>query len=256
MSIKQDNNRNEPRPPVGEGNRFVDGGIGDPRDHGMAGLRLLVDRVLQSVDGFGGLQFEAAGTSVREIAKHRDEATLLLARVVRDDGRRASRQRHRSAALRLLGHLKATDQVELLLTVAHHEGEPVTTRAAAFDALGHARPPRAGRRRRPVDRRRRRSDRQPGRPGAGAPRWPRPPGRPRTTPRRGTAGRPEPRSPRRGGRPRCPLGGAGRHPRTRSRAAAAPTDRGGRRRGGRQAVGTALRRMGEVPPPDWGIMGR
>ena len=136
MSIKQDNNRNEARPPVGAGNRFVDGGIGDPRDHGMAGLRLVVDRVLQSVDGFGGLQFEAAGTSVREIAKHRDEATLLLARVVRDDGRRASRQRHRSAALRLLGHLKATDQVELLLTVAHHEGEPVTTRAAAFDALG------------------------------------------------------------------------------------------------------------------------
>jgi hypothetical protein len=136
MTIKQDNNRNEPRPPIGEGNRFPDGGVADPRAYGQAGLRLLLDRVLQGIDGLGEAQFQAAGTSVREIAEQRDSATYLLERVVRNDGRRARRQRHRSAALRLLGHLHAAGQAELIAEIARSPNEPVTNRAAAFDALG------------------------------------------------------------------------------------------------------------------------
>lgn len=135
MGIKQDNNRNEERPPIGEGNRLLESDI-DVRAYGYAGARVLLDRTLRAVDGFGVAQFEAAGTNVREIVNERDTVNYLLGRVVRYDGRRAARQRHRSAALRLLGHLRAADAMDLISEVARSPEEPVTVRAAALDALG------------------------------------------------------------------------------------------------------------------------
>jgi hypothetical protein len=136
MAIKQDNNRNEARPETGDGNRLPDLREIEARDFGTAGQRVILDRALQAVDGFGAAQFEAAGTSVRELVDERETVIRLLARVVRFDGRRASRQRHRSAALRLLGHLQATGESELIARIVEAPEEPVTVRAAAFDALG------------------------------------------------------------------------------------------------------------------------
>jgi hypothetical protein len=136
MAIRQDNSRNEPRPAVGEGNRLFESRPIDVRAYGHAGLRVLLDRTFRAVDGFGVAQFEAAGTSVREIVDERDSAIYLLGRVVRYDSRRAVRQRHRSAALRLLGHLRAADQSELIVEIVRSSDEPVTVRAAALDALG------------------------------------------------------------------------------------------------------------------------
>lgn len=136
MAIKADNNRNEPRPPVGSGNRLPEQDDIDVRTFGHAGARVLLDRTLRAVDGFGAAQFEAAGIDVREIVEERERVNDLLVRVVRYDGRRASRRRHRSAALRLLGHLKAAEAVDVMAEVVRSREEPVTVRAAALDALG------------------------------------------------------------------------------------------------------------------------
>ena len=136
MAIKHDNSRNEPSLRPGERNRLPESREVDLRAYGDAGHRVILDRALQAVDAFGMAQFESAGTTVREIADERESVIRLLARVVRYEGRRAARQRHRSAALRLLGHLKATDATDLMAQIISSREEPVTVRAAAFDALG------------------------------------------------------------------------------------------------------------------------
>lgn len=135
MSIDFDIKRNEPNPEIGLRNRLETDSTLDPRSLGLAGVRILVDRALLAIDGFGREQMESAGSSFRELIERREEATAVLARIAEFDGDRPTRQRQRSAAIRLLGHLKSADQTELLTQIARNESEPVPHRVAALDAL-------------------------------------------------------------------------------------------------------------------------
>jgi len=142
MPVDRDPTLNEPQrklPP----NSAPGGEIGDVRELGRAGQRMLLDRVLRSVDGFGKAQIEFAGVRLRDIARHRDDMAALLGQVIRHDGRRASRQRERAAAIRIAGHFKIAEAEPLLMEILGSRAEDPRQRAAAADALGLMRSERA-----------------------------------------------------------------------------------------------------------------
>lgn len=136
MADQVDLELNEPRPGIGTENDAPPGVEVDPRAEGWAGMRLKLDQVLQSVEGFGSEQLKAAGIGSRDLVRYRAEITELLAQVVRFDGRRPSRRKHRVSALRLMGYLRCDDHASLFGTVLLAREEPPTVRAAAADALG------------------------------------------------------------------------------------------------------------------------
>jgi hypothetical protein len=142
MPVDRDPTLNEPRrklPP----NLAPGGDIGDARELGRAGQRMILDRVLQSVDAFGKAQIEFAGVRLRDIARHRDDMAALLGQVIRHDGRRASRQRERAAAIRIAGHFQLVEAEPLLMEILASRAEDPRQRAAAADALGLMRSERA-----------------------------------------------------------------------------------------------------------------
>ena len=135
MPVDRDPTRNEPIPKRAP-NHAPSGEIENPIELGRAGRRLVLDRVLRSVEGFGKEQLAAAGVQLRDVARYRDELATLLAQVIQYDGRRASRQRERAAAMRILGHAKIVEGEPLLTEIVASRDEDPRQRAAAADALG------------------------------------------------------------------------------------------------------------------------
>ena len=136
MAITAELKINETPEKIGSGNQMPSGDDIDPREQGMAGLRMLLDQSLLSVEGFGQTQLQAAGVSVEDLVKFREEMGALLKHVVQDDGRRPSRRRERAAAMRILGHIRVKDAIPLLAEVLDAVGEEPSQRTAAADGLG------------------------------------------------------------------------------------------------------------------------
>lgn len=130
---------NETPRAIGAGNRMPAGARIDPWNLGLAGLRLIADRALSAIDGFGIENLSAAGVKAEHIQQYRAELAVILTAIVRHNGRNPSRRQARAAAMRLLGHLRIRGAAGLLAQVLQAPHELPTQRAAAADAIGFMR---------------------------------------------------------------------------------------------------------------------
>lgn len=139
MPVTTDPNLDEPTPDRGRGNRLPQGDHIDRRDLGMAGLRMLLDAVLESVEGFGREHLEAVGIGPRDLVRYRPELAQMLTSIIAQEGRRDLRRRQRCAALRILGHLRIIETLPAIAGVLRSSTEDPSVRSAAADALGFLR---------------------------------------------------------------------------------------------------------------------
>ncbi len=136
MTVKEDAKLNETLRTVGAGNQMPEGETFEVRKLGRTGVRIVIDQVLSSVEGFGRDSLEVLGINLKEIAMHRQEIEDILISIVMHDGRRPNRRQARSAAIRILGYLRMKGSKNVLGTVLQAEHETPSIRAAAADALG------------------------------------------------------------------------------------------------------------------------
>jgi len=108
----------------------------DLRRSGLAGLRVLLDRFLGALDGFGADAAATVDAQLEELKEYHAEVTRLLLQVVVHDGRRPERRQARALALRLLGHLHIGEALPTLAALLEARHEPPTQRMAAADAMG------------------------------------------------------------------------------------------------------------------------
>jgi len=108
----------------------------DLRRSGLAGLRVLLDRFLGALDGFGPDAAATVDAQLEELKEYHAEVTRLLLQVVVHDGRRPERRQARALALRLLGHLHIGEALPTLAALLEARHEPPTQRMAAADAMG------------------------------------------------------------------------------------------------------------------------
>lgn len=136
MPVEQDANLNDELKPVGRGNRMPNGEEVNPREMGRLGVRMILDDMLNAIEGMGVEQLEALGVSVREIAEQRDEIEAVLLSIIYNEGHRPGRQKARTGAIRIAGHLKMQNALPAIRVVLRSKFEPPTIRAAAADAIG------------------------------------------------------------------------------------------------------------------------
>jgi hypothetical protein len=108
----------------------------NPRKMGITGTRILIDKVLASMDGIGLPHLESLGISLRDIQANRQDIESVFASIIRNEIKRPMRQQACTAAIRLGGHLKLTGLVPVLQNVLTANHEEPTIRAAAADSLG------------------------------------------------------------------------------------------------------------------------
>lgn len=136
MPVEQDAKLNEELKPIGRGNLMPNGVQIYPREMGKLGVRLIFDQLLMSVEGMGIEQLEALDISLRDIAEHRSEIEDVIVSIVHNEGRHPQRQKARTAAIRIAGHLKMQRILPTIREVLRSQFEPPSIRAAAADAIG------------------------------------------------------------------------------------------------------------------------
>jgi hypothetical protein len=136
MGVKEDAKLNETLKQSGVGNSIPNGGYINPREVGLAGVRMVLDQVLSGVDGLGQEQIDALGVTVKEIAENRVEIEKALLSIIRNDYRRPQRRQAVAAAMRVAGHLGMKAISPALITALEAQHLPPTLRATAADALG------------------------------------------------------------------------------------------------------------------------
>ena len=108
----------------------------NPKMMGITGTRILIDKVLNSMDGIGLPHLESLGISLRDIQANRQDIETIFASIIRNEIKRPMRQQACAAAIRLGGHLKLTGLVPVLHNVLTSNHEEPSLRAAAADSLG------------------------------------------------------------------------------------------------------------------------
>lgn len=136
MAFDTDLVLNDRVPPARGANIMPEGLDEAPCDLGLASVRVTIDRLLSPMHGFDDEHMALVGLTLSDLASHRAEFTAILAEIALHDGARPGRGQARSAAIRLIGHLRLSDAREVLLDIAMARHERPSHRAAAIESLG------------------------------------------------------------------------------------------------------------------------
>ncbi len=106
----------------------------NPRELGMAGVRIKLEGVLNALHGFNDEVFEALALEKRDLARYRKQTIQLLRQMMTDPAE--NRMTNRSAAVVLFGELAGASGLPELTAVLQSPNERLTTRGWAALTIG------------------------------------------------------------------------------------------------------------------------